>query len=476
MLLVLGGRFEQRVGEVADHLPDAGADHAARPVGRAQAGRVALLHFPGELRLRGVRVGDGQLPDPSLGVDDAQGTPVGHERHGQVGDALQGRVVVERRAQGGARLREEGGAPLRGLGLGACALLSNEPGALVLDPLQRPRVPRNQGCEEDQRRHHHERHARCRVVESGALALQAQPAEQRQDPDGGREHAAGHVGSCAVAREDRHHAAPGTAGKRAETQQGEGERRVHADAREAVRGDGVERYPVGVTEEGLPGDQGRGEGQALARAPPARTRIAEEQERDPQEKKAPRLGWRHPPRQRGGDGPRGLPHQQLIDVQVPAERMLAEREQADHRDHPGASLGGAARPRHVVPGLHQPERGAGQDEAEGRVGLHRASPREDAREGSEAEHPPEQDEGADRDDEHARRSREGVEPRDERRIELARAGRHADPRCRRTIVHVRSAGSAVPGKRVVSVQADGARPARCATSVTSSQGSNGLAR
>src|SRR5439155_27240151 len=106
---------------------------------------------------------------------------------------------------------------------------------------------------------------------------------------------------------------------------------------------------------------------------------------------------------------------------------------------------------------------------------HRAGPREDAREGSEAEHPPEQDEGADRDDEDARRSREGVEPRDERGIELARAGRHADPRCRRSIVHVRSARSAVPGQRAVSVQADG-RPARCDTSVTSSEGSKGLAR
>src|SRR2546426_9237854 len=52
----------------------------------------------------------------------------------QVGDALQGGVVVERGAQGGARLCEEGGAPLRRLGLGARVLLLHEPGALVLDP------------------------------------------------------------------------------------------------------------------------------------------------------------------------------------------------------------------------------------------------------------------------------------------------------------------------------------------------------
>src|SRR5439155_748073 len=83
----------------------------------------------------------------------------------------------------GARLCEEGGAPLRRLGLGARALLLHEPGALVLDPLQRVGVPRDQGGEDDERRHHHEPHARRSVVVREALALQAQPAEQRKDPD-----------------------------------------------------------------------------------------------------------------------------------------------------------------------------------------------------------------------------------------------------------------------------------------------------
>src|SRR5206468_5177002 len=116
-----------------------------------------------------------------------------------------------------------------------------------------------------------------------------QPAEQRKDADGGREHPAGHVAPGAVARENRHHAAPGLPGEDAEREQREGERRVRADAREAVCGDGVERYPVGVAEKRLPGDQGRGEGQALARASPSRAWITEQQERDAEEEEAPCL-------------------------------------------------------------------------------------------------------------------------------------------------------------------------------------------
>ena len=201
-----------------------------------------------------------------------------------------------------------------------------------------------------------------------------------------------------------------------------------ADVREPVRGDGVERDTVGVAEQGLPRDQGRGEGQALARPQPSLAPLSDEQERDADQEEAPRLGGRHPPRQHGGDGAGGITYQQLIDVQVPAEQMLAERDDADHRHRQGASLGGEARPRRVAPGPLPPERGTRQDEAQGGVGLHHAEPREDALDGSDAEHPAEEDEAAHGDDEGARPAREGVQPRDERRIELARARRQPDPR------------------------------------------------
>jgi hypothetical protein len=63
-------------------------------------------------------VRDGDLVEPAAGVDDVDRAPVGQARHGEARDALQRLLVIQRRRERLAGLREEALAQLGLLGLG----------------------------------------------------------------------------------------------------------------------------------------------------------------------------------------------------------------------------------------------------------------------------------------------------------------------------------------------------------------------
>ena len=79
--------------------------HAGRRIG---VGRVALLQLVGPADLVGVLVRDREPLDLPVGADDVDRAPVGEARDAELRDLAERVVVVERRREQLARLREEG--------------------------------------------------------------------------------------------------------------------------------------------------------------------------------------------------------------------------------------------------------------------------------------------------------------------------------------------------------------------------------
>ena len=110
MQLVDGTLAEHRVGQLADELRLAGADHLGD--GALLVRRVALLQLLGEDDLLRVDVRERDLEHDAI-VDDVHRRPVGDGRDGRARDRLERVDVVERRAEQLAGFEEE---PLRLLG------------------------------------------------------------------------------------------------------------------------------------------------------------------------------------------------------------------------------------------------------------------------------------------------------------------------------------------------------------------------
>ena len=120
-----------------------------------------------------------------------------------------------------------------------------------------------------------------------------------------------------------------------------------------------------------PGEQRRHLPAALAKA----RRPPRPQQRQPDQEEAERGVGRHPARDEGANGAWRLLEEELVNAQVPAGRKLDQRETAEQSDNEGQQQGEPESARggrgQVRSGLGQPQRTAGEEEAQRGVGLHR---------------------------------------------------------------------------------------------------------
>ena len=135
----------------------------------------------------------------------------------------------------------------------------------------------------------------------------------------------------------------------------------------------------------------------------------QEKQGSPEHKKVQRGGGSHPPGFRCFRICLQVPDKQLVDAEVPAEQIFAEREQSEESNDTSACLRDASRPLISLFRPQQPQRHASQDEAEGRIGLHRGQARKDAFQGREVKGPANEHEAADNCHSDACYLRKGIE-------------------------------------------------------------------
>ena len=248
--------------------------------------------------------------------------------------------------------------------------------------------PRQDG-EHDDERQDQQRPSEIHVVPAGALAGDAEPAEHNRQHDSRRDQPP-HQHARGVLGEEQTHRArvrPGQHDARAEHQQTDrGVKRDAGQCRDPVELRDVEHVPHQRHER----DADRQQRRNLAGRERALGSIVEQPQRQPDQRERNRgrrahavgTGRRH-------DAVR-LGEKKLIDAQVPAEQMLAERREPDRDGDDREPLAGAIPARAARRRGEQRQRQAGGHQADRRVRLDDDRARVDGFESIVAGQPPDQ--------------------------------------------------------------------------------------
>src|SRR5688500_5131062 len=125
MLLVERMLGDERVVDLGDER-GLSVDQSAVQVWNEPALAYPLRDVVQQRLLLRIGMRDAQALDRAVPVEDVDGAEVGERRHGELGEVGERRVIVERRAEHPARVREKFRATLLGLGRGSASLLFDE--------------------------------------------------------------------------------------------------------------------------------------------------------------------------------------------------------------------------------------------------------------------------------------------------------------------------------------------------------------
>ena len=256
-----------------------------------------------------------------------------------------------------------------------------------------------------------ERLAKPCAVQPSHFTGQLQPSEHDGNTDGGRQQTTRHTAAFGLAGDHRHQAALRTHTEDPQRKQGKKQRRMN---RHFCRtGHGQVLRIVGIADQGHQPGQADQEGDAMGRPMAVPGLHFQQEERSPQEEKIQRRDGCHPAGMGRFQRTGPVRKEQLVNLQIPAEQMLAEREQSDE----GA---GCRAPLAKVPGVWRglfgpghPQRHARQYKSERGVGLHGDPDRQDAFQGGHVEEPAHEDRASHEDGRAAGELRKAPEGRDQ---------------------------------------------------------------
>ena len=197
----------------------------------------------------------------------------------------------------------------------------------------------------------------------------------------------------------------------AEGEHQEPDRRVEGHRGEALAAGQVEGpHAVDVRHDGRQAEDGHGREREVAQPTHPQVPHVQQGHRPAQRDEARQRGQGHASRERGGDGAGRLPEEHLVDPGVPAEDVLAQRQEPDERRRQRQRLPHPAPARPGRLGCEQHERDPEHDEAGGRVRLHLDVAGKDALQRPDARGPPDEHGDPERDTEAARGRRRETRP------------------------------------------------------------------